>query len=269
MPQLKNTIEILKILNKSNCGDCGVKTCLAFAASVFNGQRNLNDCPHLDKKTIERFDGKTSNRKTIEEDMNEVMQKLKRKVSKTDLSSKSQKIEGAFSNGKLTIKVFEKNFTVGQDGSLSSDIHINSWVALPLLSYILKCEGLPASGNWTPLRELENGRSWQKLFRKQCETPLKKVADNYTDLFKDMIQIFNGKKVKNHYESDISLVLRPLPKIPILICYWKPEDGLASDLNLFFDSTAPKNGGGIDMIYSLAVGIAKMFEKIALRHGIS
>jgi len=82
-----------------------------------------------------------------------------------------------------------------------------------------------------------------------------------------MIHIFNGKPAENHYASDISLVLHPLPKVPILICYWKPEDGLESSLNIFFDSMAEDNLN-IESIYSLSVGLVRMFEKIALRHGI-
>ena len=105
-----------------------------------------------------------------------------------------------------------------------------------------------------------------RLFGQRCEKPLKEVADTYTDLFEDMIHIFNGKQVENHYESDISLVLHPLPKVPILICYWRPDDGLESDLNLFFDSTAEDNLN-IESIYALATGLVVMFEKIALRHG--
>ena len=81
-----------------------------------------------------------------------------------------------------------------------------------------------------------------------------------------MLHIFNGQKVENHYESDVSLVLYPLPRLPILICYWKPEDGLESSLNIFFDSTASDNLD-VKFIYSLGTGLATMFEKIALRHG--
>lgn len=86
-----------------------------------------------------------------------------------------------------------------------------------------------------------------------------------TDLFEDMIRAFNGKQVENHYDSDVSLVLRPLPKVPILICYSKPEDGFESILNVFFDSTA-EDHLNIESIYLLAVGLVRMFEKIALRH---
>ena len=81
-----------------------------------------------------------------------------------------------------------------------------------------------------------------------------------------MIDIFNGRQVENHYQSDISLILYPLPKVPILICYWKPDDGLDSELNLFFDSNAEENLN-IESIYTLGAGLVVMFEKITLKHG--
>ena len=52
----------------------------------------------------------------------------------------------------------------------------------------------------------------------------------------------------------------------MLICYWRPEDGMESDLNLFFDSTAEENLN-IEPLYTLVAGLVIMFEKLALRHG--
>jgi hypothetical protein len=52
----------------------------------------------------------------------------------------------------------------------------------------------------------------------------------------------------------------------MLICYWKPDDGLESDLNLFFDATAEKNLN-IESLFTLGTGLVIMFEKLALRHG--
>jgi hypothetical protein len=57
-----------------------------------------------------------------------------------------------------------------------------------------------------------------------------------------------------------------LPKIPVLICYWKPADGMESSLNVFFDDTAEENLI-IDSLYALAIGMVMMFEKIAVTHG--
>ena len=95
---------------------------------------------------------------------------------------------------------------------------------------------------------------------------MKQVADTYTDLFEHMIQVFNAKPAPNAFESDIAVVLHPLPRIPVLICYWKPDDNMESSLNVFFDDTAEENLV-IDSIYRITAGMALMFEKIAITHG--
>jgi acetyl-CoA decarbonylase/synthase complex subunit gamma len=40
-------IEIFKQLPKTNCGDCGVPTCLAFAMKLAQGTAELSSCPHV------------------------------------------------------------------------------------------------------------------------------------------------------------------------------------------------------------------------------
>ncbi len=267
MAQLKNTMEIFKLLEKSNCRKCNEATCLAFAASVFQGKKQLNECPHLDQDIIARFDGNIEKQKTAEQDMDEVVAHLKKQICEIDLASAAKRVGASFSGDKLTIKILGKDFHVDTQGNLSSDIHMHPWVIIPILNYIIEGSGPPVSGKWVPLRELKNGKSWGPLFGQRCEKPIKKVADTYTDLFEDMIHLFNGKQVENHYNSDISLVLHPLPNVPMLICYWKPEDGLESDLNLFFDSTA-EDYLRIESLYGLGAGLAIMFEKISLRHGV-
>ena len=106
-----------------------------------------------------------------------------------------------------------------------------------------------------------------RCFSGDVKNRLKRVADSYRDLFKDMLEIFKGRRVENHYESDVSLVLHPLPLVPVLICYWAPEEGLESELHVFFDETAEDNLE-IESLYTLAAGMANMFQKIALRHGV-
>ncbi|MFH2219017.1 MAG: DUF3786 domain-containing protein [Pseudomonadota bacterium] len=266
MPELKNTMDIFKLLDKSNCGECSAPTCLAFAAEVFKGQRQLQECPHLDSEIIEKYGGKTAGRVTLEQERDEFVEQLKRNIAASDLSARARSLGAAFSHGKLTIKCLGKNFSVDTNGNIFTDIHVHPWIAIPVLTYILESGGLPPSGSWVPFRELKGGKNWYRLFGQRCEKPLKKVADTYTDLFDDLIRLFNGKQVEKHYQSDISLVLHPLPRVPILICYWRPDEGLESDLNLFYDSTAEENLN-IESLYTLSAGLVIMFEKISRRHG--
>jgi hypothetical protein len=267
MPQPKNSMEIFKYLPKTNCRECRVPTCLAFSVLVMKGEKKLDECPYLERQVIERFGNTIEKRKTAEEDMEELMAELKTKITAVDLSSLADKLGGKYSRGRLTIKVLGKDVSVDEKGKIITDIHVHSWLAMPVYNYIIDGSATPVSGKWVPFRELKGGKNWYRLFGQRCEKPLKKIADTYTDLFEDMIHLFNGKQVENHYASDISLVLSPLPKMPILICYWKPEDGLESNLNLFFDSSAEEILN-IESIYALGTGLVTMFEKLAVRHGL-
>jgi len=46
-------LEIYKKLPKTNCGDCGVPTCMAFAMKLAAGQAELSACPHVSPEAAE------------------------------------------------------------------------------------------------------------------------------------------------------------------------------------------------------------------------
>jgi len=266
LSKAKNAFEIFGFLDKSNCGKCGEKTCLAFAGAVFLGKRKIHGCPNLNRQALDWFSDEPG--QSIPPDQNPVdqLEELKSKIVHLDLAQAAERVGGGFSGNKLTLKVLGKDFSVDASGNLTTEIHINPWVAVPFLSYILYGQGLFVSGKWVPFRELREGRDRYPLFQKRCEEQMKKVADVYTQLFDDIVHLFGGKQVDKQFESDISVVLHPLPKVPVMICYWLPEDGLGSSLHIFFDETADRNLD-IGSVFSLGAGLAQMFTKIALRHG--
>ena len=52
MTEISGPMDILKLLDKSNCRKCNKPTCLAFAAAVFKGEKELEECPNLDSEII-------------------------------------------------------------------------------------------------------------------------------------------------------------------------------------------------------------------------
>ena len=48
-------IEIFKKLPKTNCGECGVPTCLAFAMNLAAGKAELDSCSYVDPKAKEEL----------------------------------------------------------------------------------------------------------------------------------------------------------------------------------------------------------------------
>lgn len=266
MSQLNNPLEIYKLLPKSNCRQCQVPTCLSFAASVINGQKSLGDCPHLDSNITERFDMKIHKRVTLEQQQDQILEQLRKEIAKIDFYSSAERLGASLSGEKLKIKCLGKDFIIDSNGNITSDCHVITWLALPLLDYVLSCSGNNVTGEWVPFRELKSGMTWIPLFEPLCEKPLKQIADTHTELFEDILHLFGGRPALNNFSSDISLILYPLPRIPILICYCKPEDELESKINIFFDKTAEDNLN-IRSILGITAGLVRMFEKITLRHG--
>ncbi len=266
MPRFKTLMEILKLLEKSNCRKCDEKTCMAFAAAVYKGDRPLSDCPQIAPEIAQMYGNQPNRKINIELDIEQQLAELRAKMMKLDLADAAQRTAAAYNGTRLVLKIMGKDFAVDAAGNIYTDIHVHPWITIPILNYILYCKGIPVKNEWVPLRELPSGKDWYRLFGQRCEKPMKKIADSYPDLFADLVDIFNGQSVDNHYQSDVALVLHPLPLVPLLICYWHAEEGMASELNLFFDASAEDNLG-IDGLYALGTGITRMFEKLALRHG--
>lgn len=266
MTQFANAMEIFKLLEKSNCRKCNEPTCLAFASKVFLGQKSLSACPALDPAVLARYGGRRDRHRPGESDLVQELSKLKQKLKTLDLEAAATRTGGSYADGRLTLRIFGKPFSIDNAGRFVSDIHVNPWIAGPVLTYVLDSNGVMDRGDWCAFRELENARELNALFVKRTEEPLRKLADSHPGLFEDLILIFSGREMDRLYESDISLVLYPLPLVPLLVCYWKPEDGMASDLKLFFDTSASRNGGS-DMVFRLTAGIVQMFEKLSVTHG--
>jgi len=51
-------IQIFKLLPKTNCGECGVPTCLAFAMNLAGGKAELDKCPYVSDEAREKLAGR-------------------------------------------------------------------------------------------------------------------------------------------------------------------------------------------------------------------
>ena len=193
------------------------------------------------------------------------MAELQKQVASMDLEPVAGRIGVPFEDGGLTIHCLGKRVHVGASGGLTTDIHVNPWIAAPLYQYVLAAEGIAATGRWVAMRDLPGGQEWLAFFEHRCETPCKKIADGNPEFFGMLLGVLGGREVENCDDADVSLVLHPLPKLPILFRYWETDGDLPSDLRISFDETATHNLP-IESIYILATGLVLMFEKIAHAH---
>ncbi len=258
----RNPLSLYKLLPQTNCGQCLLPSCLAFAAAVAAGGKKLADCPGLDPALAAEHGGGEgegpADRQT------EYLAELRRKTALVDFAAVAPLLGATLKNGRLAINSLGKEFLVDAGGELASECHCIPWVQVPLLSYVTSERHADISGEWISFRELAGGLDWQGLFVSRCEEPLRRLADANPGLLADLIELFMGRAI-DWYEADIALLLHPLPKAPILICYQAPEGDLASKLTILFDRCC---GTNLDSraLYSICAGLVLMFGKIAERH---
>ncbi len=268
MAKTKKPLEILRTLEQSNCRECGEATCLAFASAVYRGQREIKECPRLDRLVIESLSENIGKHSGVKVPGKIYLNRLKGEIKDIDFVSAAERTGGRLTGDRLVIKVFGKNFGVDAEGNLHTDIHVNPYLAIPFLNYVIYGRGIEPSGKWISYRELKDGLEGYAIFHKRCETLIKQLADTHSDLIDDIVRVFNGQEVEKQFKSDISVVLHPLPKVPLMICYWRPEEGLESNLNVFFDKSANHNLD-TDSLFNLAVGLAEMLKKLVSTHGLA
>jgi len=265
MAATRNPLDIYKHLPKSNCGQCPDRTCLAFASAIVGGHENFADCPHLDEAAAARIAAYLTGSQPAHHGQEAELRRLRAGIAAVDFPSSAERLGGAVVGGRLAVKSLGRDFLIDSDGAVASDCHTHAGLAIPLLRYVLFSRGGLPTGRWLPFRELKDAAGRALHFEQMCEKPLKGLVDAHTELLKDLIDIFSGERSVNLFGSDFSLVLYPLPRIPVLICYWEPEDGMESSLHIFFDAAAPDHLS-VAWIHSLCAGLVAMFGKIALKH---
>ena len=264
MKRIKTPLDVYKLLPRTNCRLCSLQSCFAFSVAVLSGEKELADCPSIDKRSADKAK-KIDRHISIAQRREEAADKLRRQIPLIGLLSSTSRLGGRLVGGKLALKCLGKDFFIDPNGNVTSECHTHAWVSLFLLDYTINSKGDEPAGNWIPFREIREGAVRNALFEQLCEKPLKQMADIHTDLFENLIYIFSGDRSTNMFSSDISLILYPLPKVPILICYWKSDGDIESSLHIFFDSTVGHHLN-IQATFDLGVGLAMMFEKVILKH---
>ncbi len=272
-----SAIDLLKHLERSNCRECKLPTCMAFAAAVLRGERQIRDCPRLTPEGFaalqaefgEDVDTPRTEPTASEAYGQELMAALMARMSDIDLAATAHRVGGELRQGRLALHALGRIFEIDAAGQLYSQCHVNPWVHAPLLLYALESAGAPVTGEMVLFRELAHARDWIRFFEQRCEAEMLRIANTDPQTFVDLLRIFGGKAVADPGDGRFApeaLEIRPLPRLPILISYWPPEDEFEAKLSLFFDRSAEQNLPA-ESIYRLVAGLVEMLRKILQRHG--
>ncbi len=230
-----NPVEIYKELPKTNCGECGQKTCMAFAVAVSKGDEIIQACPYLDEETV-TFLSKSVKKMDVKEI---IYENLKEEVKKINFMDVAEGIGAEVADEGIRINSLGKDFFINKDGEVVADGKVSIWARILMLLYIKAGGKGELSKKWVSLEELKGGGIKIEALKKECEAPLSELLEKDYDSIVKIIKMLGSQELEGQ-GADHSWSLFLLPKVPVLILYWRADEEFPQRVKILFDSSADR-----------------------------
>jgi hypothetical protein len=142
----------------------------------------------------------------------------------------------AFSNRKVRITWPDFQFQVEKS---KEELPIQQQILL--LHYLHgACTSIGASpeGEWISFQEVPDGRFYLDAFNKRAKIPLVQAFGAKPELMVELAAEVYGAKPFD--QGDFSVVIKPLPLVPVALILWKGDEDFPPEGTLLFDKTVPK-----------------------------
>jgi len=240
-------LDLLKALPRTNCGDCGLPTCMAFATQVIKEGLDLGGCPHLPPAAqglagaiaSQQELGQGRRRESLAISL-EVMHLKMAPLNFRDLAAGLGAVYGE-ENGRpyLTFSLFGQPLLVFKDEvRYPAGAAPNPWDAILLYNFIASCGKSALAGTWITFQSLPNSVSKAKTLARLE----KELAEHFTgqiDQLRRQTAALAAAPIQASENADFQAVFQPLPRVPVLLLFWdaEPAEGFPAQAHFLFDST--------------------------------
>jgi hypothetical protein len=242
-------MEVLKNLPRTNCGDCGRPTCLAFATQVIKEGEDLDKCPYLTGAGAGMRDAVRAQQEAgvgrRRESLAISLEVLQEKVAPLSFAALAEGLGAAYGEeaGRpyLSLTYFGHRLQVFKDElRYPPEASADPWDAILLYNYIASQGNEPVAGRWIAYNSLPNSVSKAKTLARLEQ----KLADYFAGQLGQLQQRahqLGGQKVAVGEDADLQAAFLPLPRVPLLLLFWDAEtdEGFAPQARLLFDASVP------------------------------
>ncbi len=233
-------IDIYKRLPGTNCGKCGVPTCMAFALKVKNNQLRIGGCPYVSEEDKDLSHVKTT--ATIDDNYECVSKDLEQEAKATNFKEVAN-IGGHYEtrNGSemIRVKMMNKFYEMRKEGLFEGNEYCqDSWTKIIIYDYIRRKGGKPLTGEWVTLGYFPNTASHVKAFQSSAEKKIAETFNKHFDSLKLLCQELGGFEDQGRMKADYICRFDILPRIPLYLCFWKADEEFDAGCKLFLDRNA-------------------------------
>lgn len=238
------------VLPKTNCGDCGFPTCLAFASMVVSEKLPLKNCPYLAEDLIRKCGEELAEQyaagKWLKRDMaQDALEWAKERASSMEIKDLPDRLGGELiktGNGHaLELPYFNDSIAISKDNISKKDgSDLTRWEQVFIYNHMAQGGSRLPTGNWKGLVEFPNTVSKIISMVDHVENPLIERFKGKADELLAAGKLLGAVDMTHEYGSaDLALLFNPLPRVPVMIVFWDEEqkDGFEARVKLLFDET--------------------------------
>ena len=230
---MTGVFEILKGLPRTNCGECGRPTCLAFATEVWAGRASLDACPYAAGREALRPRAPVLGEEAA-------LDEAARRVRGMDLGLAARALGGTPHPKGLELTYFGRPVVITREGEWISSLELDPRDRILLFNYVLSGGGVRPSGEWVGLEAFPSSMSKVKTLRRYTEERLAAAFSGRAEALVERAASLGGRPLKKGAPADVVFELSVLPLLALRIQFWDedPEDGLPADAKVLYDSRA-------------------------------
>lgn len=234
--------EIVRRTPKSNCGQCGYPTCLAFSAAVAKSGEAFGKCPYLDTTGLKVLPEQGGGLENLsgQRDL-ALVGHLKDKISGLDFSRIATPLGATLcgeDNQTLSFPFLAQEILVSRQRILlNGRTPDDPRDQILIYNYIHSQGGAVPTLDWIGLETLPNSISKVRTLATYCENRLAELFAllPVTTIMTACHQL--GGVAQPTPAATLGCIIPVLPRIPQYLVYWEeePEDGFPAKVKVLFD----------------------------------
>lgn len=124
---------------------------------------------------------------------------------------------------------------------------VNIETGLSIVFYLLRAAEKPLAGEWVSEKDLPGGVTF---FRGSRSAPVHIIADRFGDDLDGFRESCLARGGVAADMADAAFVFRALPRVPVAVLYWRPDEEFGAEAKLLFDRSISEHLP-IDIIFGI------------------
>jgi hypothetical protein len=245
--RLLQILDLMKMLPRTNCRECGHATCMAFATFVLREGEEPGKCPYWkpeDLAFVRKSLAEQGDDSAYPDHLFSARKFVQERIRKVDFAAVAPKLGAELTTAGdetcLVINLLERLYRVCREEvePLDRGEH-DLWEHILLYNYVAEGGGRPLTGNWVPMESLPGSLAKRKAFVSGCE---EKIAAAYSGRPEELTQALVQLKADFTVpatNAEVAAIFHPLPRVPFQLLFWDAdlEDDFPAQVKVLFDET--------------------------------